>query len=77
MLVGGGVLEDFEAVEAEQVARVFMPGAEVVVHIGVEGRPVIAHLKHTHTHTHTFSFSSYFPHKFPARDTEFSLTLIQ
>lgn len=45
MLIGIGILEDFQTVEAQQVTCVFVPGAKVVVHIRIERRPVFTHLE--------------------------------
>lgn len=47
LLIGIGILKDFQAVEAQQVTCVFVPGAKVVVHIRIEWRPVFTHLEYT------------------------------
>lgn len=45
LLEGVAVLEDLEAVGAEQVPRVLVDHAEVAVDLGVERRPVLTDLR--------------------------------
>lgn len=45
LLVTGGMLENLEAVLAQKVAGILMPGTKVVKHIRVEGGAVFTHLK--------------------------------
>lgn len=45
LLVTGGMLENFEAVLAQKVAGILMPGTKVVKYIRVEGGAVFTHLK--------------------------------
>lgn len=45
LLVTGGMLENLQAILAQKVAGILMPGTKVVKHIGVEGGTVFTHLK--------------------------------
>lgn len=45
LLVTRGMLENLEAVLAQKVAGILMPGAKVVKHVRVEGGAVFTHLK--------------------------------
>lgn len=44
LLVTGGMLENLQAILAQKVAGILMPGSKVVKHIRVEGGTVFTHL---------------------------------